>query len=76
MEKQIDIFYGGKLIGTHFLDLVVAQSLVVELKTVEELSKAHYAQVRSYLCASGIGAAILVNFAGDQADYRRINGPR
>ncbi len=73
MEKRIDVHYGGKLIGKHFLDLVVDDSVILELKTVDCLSKAHYAQVRSYLRASGLTTAFLVNFTSDQADFRRIN---
>ena len=45
---------------------------IVELKTVEDLSKAHDAQVRSYLKATGLNIALLVNFATPRADYRRI----
>jgi len=39
---------------------------------VEELVKAHYAQVRSYLRATGLSVALLVNFSKEKADYRRI----
>ncbi len=46
--------------------------MIIELKTVEELSKAHYAQVRSYLKATGLNVCILVNFAKEKADFRRI----
>ena len=76
MEKEIDIYYRGRLIAKHFLDLVVENSVILELKTVESLSKAHYAQVRSYQQASGIFTAILVNFGDDKVDFRRINRSR
>jgi GxxExxY protein len=46
--------------------------VIVEMKTVEYISKAHYAQVRSYLKATKVGTALLVNFALDRADFRRI----
>jgi GxxExxY protein len=55
------------------LDLVVADRVIVELKTVEELVKAHYAQVRSYLKATGLPVALLVNFSKEKADFRRID---
>jgi GxxExxY protein len=66
------IRYDDQPIGRHRLDLIVAEEVIVELKTVEFLTKAHYAQVRSYLKATGLPVALLVNFAGDKADYRRI----
>jgi GxxExxY protein len=71
-EKPITIYYEGEEVGLHRLDIVVENKVIVELKTVEELSKAHYAQVRSYLRATGIDVAILVNFATEKADFRRI----
>jgi len=48
-EKVIELQYKGKSVGTHRLDLLVEEELVIELKTVDELHKKHYAQVRSYL---------------------------
>jgi GxxExxY protein len=49
--------------------------LVVELKTVENLHKKHYAQVRSYLKAVRQPIGLLVNFADFQLDARRIELP-
>jgi GxxExxY protein len=71
-EVEIDIDYEGHPVGRHRLDLIVADRVIVELKTVEDLSRAHYAQVRSYLKATGLPVALLVNFSKDRADYRRI----
>lgn len=71
-EKQIDIYYGGTLVGKHRLDLVVEDVVIVELKTIEELGKTQYAQVRSYLKAAKLHVALLVNFAKERADFRRV----
>src|SRR6266849_8753553 len=56
-EKKIKIYYEGEEVGLHRLDIVVGNKVIVELKTVEELSKAHYAQVRSYLKAANLNVA-------------------
>jgi GxxExxY protein len=74
-EHTIRIYYEGQEVGTHRLDLLVEGRIIVELKTVETLDRAHYAQVRSYLRATGLKLALLVNFAGDKADFRRISVP-
>ena len=71
-EKEIYIYYDGQQVGRHRLDLLVEGSVIVELKTVEQLSRAHYAQIRSYLKATGKRVALLVNFAKEKADFRRI----
>ena len=71
-EKPITISYEGEPVGNHRLDLVVGNRIVVELKAVEDLSQAHYAQLRSYLRASGLQTGLLINFAKEKADFRRV----
>ena len=71
-EHEVIVIDEGELVGRHRLDLVVGQRLIIELKTVDELNKAHYAQVRSYLRATGFPVALLVNFAKERVDFRRI----
>jgi GxxExxY protein len=71
-EKEVCVWYRGREVGRHRLDLLVEGQVIVELKTVEALGKVHYAQVRSCLRASGAPVALLVNFAGDRADFRRL----
>src|SRR5690242_16849827 len=70
-EVEIDIVYDGTRVGQHRLDLLVEDQVIIELKTVEALGKAHYAQTKSYLRATGKPVALLVNFATERADYRR-----
>ncbi len=71
-EREYLITYDGKEVGKHRVDLVVEDSAIVELKCVRELISIHYAQLRSYLKASGLKVGILVNFSKEKADYRRI----
>ena len=71
-EKEVVIYYDGQKVGQHRLEFLVERQVIVELKAVEALSKAHYAQVRSYLRAARLDIALLVNFGTDRADYRRV----
>lgn len=71
-EKEFRVFYDGKEVGLHRLDLLVEGQVIVELKTVEHLGKEHYAQVRAYLKATGLKKALLVNFSKEKSDFRRI----
>lgn len=74
-EKEVILYYDGQEVGRHRLDLLLPGKVIIELKTVENLSKAHYAQVRSYLKATHLPVGILVNFADEKADFRRIEKP-
>ncbi|MBN1518268.1 GxxExxY protein [Candidatus Sumerlaeota bacterium] len=71
-EKEYPVMYEGRLVGKHRLDLLVEDTVIVELKTVEEFHKAHYAQLRSYLKAAKKEVGLLVNFAKMRADFRRV----
>ena len=71
-ECTVRVFYGGQEVGLHRLDILVEHRVIVELKTVDFLAPAHYAQVRSYLKATGLKLALLVNFSKERSDFRRI----
>ena len=61
-QQPVDIWYKGKLVGKGFIDLVVAGKVVLELKSVEQLSPTHRAQVGSYLATTQLQLGILANF--------------
>lgn len=71
-EVEIKLTYRGKVVGKHRLDFLIEDRLIVELKAVEELHKKHYAQVRSYLKATGKRIGLLANFSDFQLDPRRV----
>ena len=71
-QKELKVSYRGHFVGDHRLDFLVDRQLVVELKTVENLNKEHYAQVRAYLKAAGQKIGLLVNFAIFPVDVRRV----
>lgn len=71
-EKEISVNYKGMNVGKHRIDILVEDEIIIELKAVEQLNKSHYAQLKSYLKAAGLNIGLLVNFAADKADYRRM----
>ena len=54
--------YKGRVIAGQRLDLVVADAVVVELKSQRALPEAVSAQVLSYLKATGLKRGLLINF--------------
>lgn len=63
-ERQfaIGVTYKGYIVGEKRLDLLIERRLIVELKTVERLAPIHRAQVFSYLKATNLNLALLINF--------------
>ncbi len=74
-QVPVPMTYKGREIGQGRLDVLVADSLVVELKTVEALAPVHTAQALSYLRATGHQLGLLINFnvsALKQGGIKRI----
>ncbi len=71
-EKKIKIFYNGKEIGSHRLDLVVEGQVIIELKTVKEFDDSHMAQLLSYLKATDLNVGLLLNFAKGVLKIKRV----
>ena len=72
-EKKIEVFYKGiKLDREYFADFVCYDSIIVELKAVSILAKAHKAQVLNYLAATKGKVGLLVNFGQNSLKWERI----
>jgi len=71
-QKLLPIFYREFLIGEHRLDLLVEQTVVVELKAISALEDSHFAIVRSYLKAANLSDALLLNFAAPRLAVKRV----
>lgn len=68
-EIQLDVGYR--------IDILVENKVVIEIKSVEDLSKVHHKQVLTYLRLSGMKLGILVNFNCDDiatSIFRKVNG--
>lgn len=62
-QKELPIVYKGtKLDGNYRLDLLVANQVIVEIKSIDVLSQVHQAQMKSYLKLSGLKLGLLINF--------------
>ena len=63
-EKQVEIQVPYKEISIpgQRLDLIIDSFLILELKTVEEISPVHEAQLLSYLKSTGLKVGLIINF--------------
>ena len=71
-QKEIQIKYLGTEIGCHRLDLIVENRIIIELKAVKEFNDVHFAQLRSYLKATGLNVGLLLNFAKPTLEIKRV----
>ena len=71
-ELCAQLKFKDQIIGKYFLDFLVENKVVVELKTVTEFVHDDIRQVLSYLKANNLPLGILVNFRGKSLTYKRI----
>lgn len=71
-ELKCSLIYEGKTIGEYFLDFLVDNKIILEVKVGERFDKNYFNQVFSYLKANDLKLGILVNFTREKVKFRRI----
>ena len=77
-QVPVQVMYRDENLGDGMrLDILVEKSLIIELKSVEEVSKVHYKQLQTYLKLTGLRYGLLINFNVDdlmEGIHRVVNG--
>ena len=66
------LHYRGQLAGAYVADLVVACTIIVELKSVQQLTPVMDAQLINYLRLAQLPVGYLLNFHGARVEWRRF----
>ena len=69
-QKRIQVYYENLLVGDYFADLIIGESVIVELKAAESLCEEHELQLINYLKATEIEVGLLLNF-GKKPEFKR-----
>ena len=72
-EKEMDIFYRARNIGTRRVDFFVEGKIMVELKALIELADVHLAQAMNYLEAYNMEIGLLINFGAKSLQFKRVH---
>jgi GxxExxY protein len=72
-QVPIQVSFRGHNVGQFYADILVENTIVVELKTASALTPEHKAQLINYLKATGIEVGLLVNFGQPKLEYRRLH---
>ncbi len=70
-QEPIKVYYDGVVVGEYFADLLVADTVIVELKATKEISDAFAAQCLNYLKATGLPLCLLLNFGKPRVEIKR-----
>jgi len=71
-QWPIAVRYEGEVVGDYVADLLVDDTVLVELKAVKSLDEVHKAQCINYLKASGVAVCLLLNFGTPKVQIKRI----
>ena len=71
-QVPINVEYKNVNVGEYIADMVVEDSVIIEIKAIEALQKVHEAQILNYLKATGYKIGLLVNFTHPKAVIKRF----
>jgi GxxExxY protein len=71
-QRAVAVRYDGVVVGDYAVDILVEQSVIVELKAVKALDEVHYAQCINYLKATGLHLCLLINFGRLRLQVKRF----
>ena len=61
-EKKVNVYYKNKIVGEYIPDIIINDSVIVELKCVEYLTDIHENQLLNYLKATDCEVGLILNF--------------
>jgi GxxExxY protein len=76
-QVPVSVIYDNQDLNVGFrIDILVENKVIIEIKSVEELSKVHHKQILTYLKLTKLKLGILVNFNCNnilQSIHRKVN---
>ena len=72
LEPKLQVQFKGVIVGDYAADLLVADKIIVELKTDPAYQSVHEAQLLNELRGTGIKLGYLINFGRERVKYKRM----
>ena len=70
-QEPIKVLYDGVVVGEYFADILVNDTVIIELKAAKEISDVFAAQCINYLKATGLSICLLLNFGKPRVEIKR-----
>ena len=70
-QKPITVSYENEIVGEFVADIIVANTIILELKSVRHIIKAHEVQLVNYLIATGKPVGLIINFGENKVEIKR-----
>ena len=70
-EKALKVYYDNQVVGDFNVDLFIENEIIVELKSIENLIRAHEVQLVNYLDGLNKEIGLLINFGPKGVEVKR-----
>jgi len=71
-QYPIKVYYEDEKVGDYFADILVNNTIILELKAVENLAPIHETQLVNYLKGTGLDIGLLINFGSSVIVKRKF----
>ena len=72
LEKRITVRYKDTIVGDYDADLIVEDTIIVEIKVAPQYDKRDEAQLLNELKATGLKLGLLLNFGRSKVEFKRL----
>ena len=70
-QEPITVYYDSEIVREFVADIIVNDTIILELKSVRRVSKAHEVQLVNYLVATGKPVGLILNFGERKVEIKR-----
>ena len=70
-QNPITVYYDNEVVGEFVADVIVEDEIILELKSVRRVVKAHEVQLVNYLTATGKDVGLIINFGESKVEIKR-----
>ncbi|MBI5676959.1 MAG: GxxExxY protein [Planctomycetes bacterium] len=70
-QKPITVYYDDEIVGEFVADIIVNDTIILELKSVRRVVKAYEVQLVNYLVATGKPIGLILNFGESKVEVKR-----
>ena len=71
LQKPVTVYYDSEIVGEFIADVIVNDTVILELKSVRRIIKAHEVQLVNYLVATGKPVGLILNFGERKVEIKR-----
>ncbi|MBW2631352.1 MAG: GxxExxY protein [Deltaproteobacteria bacterium] len=70
-QEPITVLYENEVVGNFVADIIVENTIILELKSIRQIIQAHEVQLVNYLVATGKPVGLIINFGEQKVEIKR-----